>query len=86
MADEYATKDELQAANERVTGIVEQLNKVNENGRKYVDEANQAQDKAMGELEKKLVDLFDKKLQEHDKSVRKFISEEAAKVAKSFKK
>lgn len=65
---------------------MEKLNEIHQNAKDYVDEANQEQDKATSDLEKKLVDSFDKKLQDHDKSVRKFISEEAAKVAKSFKK
>jgi hypothetical protein len=83
---EFATKDDVKAVDDRLTRIVDQLNEVHQNAKVYVDDANKVQDKATGDLEKKLVDLFDKKLQEHDKAIRKFISEEAAKVAKSFKK
>jgi vacuolar-type H+-ATPase subunit H len=83
---EYATKDEVKAVDDRLTGMVEKLNEIHENAKTYIDEANQKQDKAVGEAEKKLVELFDKKLQDHDKAIRKFISEEAAKVAKSVKK
>jgi hypothetical protein len=83
---EFATKDEVKAVDDRLTGIVDSLNEVHQHAKEYVDEANQAQDKAITALEKKLVDLWDKRLQDHDKSIRKFISEEAQKVAKSFKK
>jgi hypothetical protein len=83
---EFATKDEVKAVDDRLTGIVEGLNEIHQNAKDYIDEANKTQDKAITDLEKKLVDSWDKKLQDHDKSIRKFISEEAQKVTKSFKK
>ena len=86
MADEFASSRDLQALDSRVTDIVKSLNEVNQHGRDYVDAANKQQDNAMTALEKKLVDAFDKALQNHDKAIRKFISQEADRVAKSLRK
>jgi hypothetical protein len=86
MPEDIVSRRDLQTLSDRVTSIVDRLNEVNQHGREYVDAANKEQDNAMTAMEKSLVDKFDKMLQDHDKAIRKFISQEADKVSKSLKK
>jgi hypothetical protein len=77
-----ATRQELDALSNRVTEIVERLNEVNENGRKYVDEKDEQQTKRLTDIEKRLTELIDVKITNYDKLVRQVVVQEFAKIGK----
>jgi hypothetical protein len=82
MASETATKKDVRAVNDRLTGIVDRLNEINQNMKTYVDDADDAQTKRLKEIEKRLTDLMDTKVKNYDKLVRKVVVEEFAKIGK----
>jgi hypothetical protein len=82
MASENATKKDVEKVDSRLTGIVEQLNEVNQNMKTYVDEANDAQTKKVNDVEKRLTELIETKVKNYDKLVRKVVVEEFAKIGK----
>ena len=82
MASETATKKDVRAVNDRLTGIVDRLNEINQNMKTYVDDADDAQTKRLKEIEKRLTDLMDTKVKNYDKLVRKVVVQEFAKIGK----
>jgi hypothetical protein len=82
MASENATKKDVEKVDNRLTGIVDKLNEINENMKIYVDEADEAQSKTLNDIEKRLSELIDTKVKNYDKLVRKVVVEEFAKIGK----
>ena len=82
MANENATKKDVEKVDKRITGIVDQLNDINQNMKTYVDDANEAQAKTLKDVQKRLSDLIDTKVKNYDKLVRKVVVEEFGKIGK----
>jgi hypothetical protein len=82
MANENATKKDVEKVDNRLTDIVDKLNEINENMKIYVDEADEAQTKTLKDVEKRLSNLIDTKVKNYDKLVRKVVVEEFAKIGK----
>jgi hypothetical protein len=82
MASENATKKEVEKVDNRISGIQEQLNEINQNMKIYIDEANEAQAKTLNNVEKRLTELIETKVKNYDKLVRNVVVDEFAKIGK----
>jgi hypothetical protein len=78
----FRTKKIVAKVDNRLTGIVDRLNEINQNMKIYVDEANEAQAKTLSDVEKRLAELIETKVKNYDKLVRKVVVEEFAKIGK----
>jgi hypothetical protein len=82
MASENATKQDVEKVDKRLTDIVNKLNKINENMKVYVDEADETQGKTLTNMEKRLTELIEAKVKNYDTLVRRVVVEEFAKIGK----
>jgi hypothetical protein len=81
-SESTVTRAELDAVSNRLTSIVARLNEVNENGRRYVDQSDDQQDKKLKQLEERISKLLELKIKNYDKLVRSVVQTEFAKIGK----
>jgi hypothetical protein len=82
MASENATTKDVEKVDKRITEKVEEINEIKKNMKTYIDDANEAQSKALKDLENRLTELIGTKITNYEKLVRKVVVEEFAKIGK----